>query len=96
MIQMKYPDKKELCLPLLSKEEFTELDVISISNLLNDNQSLSRNKFNQTHKSYSKKAIHEILNYQKEFGLSDFATAIHFKMSRNTLKKWKDLGIYKG
>jgi len=93
MIQMKYPDKKELCLPLLSKEVFTEFDVINISNLLNDKQSVSRNKFNQTHKSYSKKTVDEILHYQKEYGLNDTATANHFKMSRNTLKKWKDLGV---
>ena len=93
MIQMKYPDKKEVCLPLLAKKEFTAFDVISISNLLSERESVSRTKFNQNRKTYSVAAIQEILNYQKEYGLNDSETARHFKMSTTTLKKWKDLGI---
>ena len=78
-------------MPLVAKDELSEFDVIRISDLLSERKSIDRTKFNQAHKSYTVDAIFEILNYQKEYQLNNSQTARHFKMSRNTLKKWKDL-----
>lgn len=58
-----------------------------------NHQNKYTNKFNQRRKSYSHKSIQKILQYQKDNKLNNAETARHFKMSRNTLKKWKDMGL---
>lgn len=48
-------------------------------------------KVNKSHRAYSKEAIYKILEYQKKNCLNNTQLAKHFKLSRNTVTKWKIL-----
>jgi len=87
IITMKYPGKESECKKLLSKDTLTVFDIIELNKKifgedLNDS-------INQRHKSYTKKDIFQILEYQKKNRLNNSETARHFNLSRNTLAQWK-------
>jgi hypothetical protein len=44
---------------------------------------------NQRLRSYDEESIVEILRYQKKNNLSNLQVSNHFKISRNTITKWK-------
>ncbi len=91
MINLKYPDKKEICNHLLSKKALSTLDIIEISNILFNKNSTENTRFNQMHRSYNKSTIFHILEYQKQHNLNNSQLARHFKISRNTITKWKNI-----
>jgi hypothetical protein len=88
LIEQKYPDREVSCKALLKKDVLSSLDVIKLNNLLFSN---GLHRFNQKLRSYDESAILEILQYQKINKLSNTTVASHFKLSRNTLTKWKRL-----
>lgn len=89
IIKMKHPDKKEECKDLLAKKELSMLDIIEL------NQTIFANKenfdFNQKHRFYNKKSILEMLDHQKKYHLNNTQLAAHFKISKNSVTKWKKL-----
>lgn len=87
LIEQKYPEKAEKCKSLLEKNDFSVLDVIKINRLLLDDKNYD--DYNQKYRSYNKSAILEMLWYQKEHNLNNTQLASHFKLSRNTVAKWK-------
>ncbi|MFS4429104.1 helix-turn-helix domain-containing protein [Chryseobacterium sp. S90] len=89
MIQKKYPHKKEECRIILEKNKLTTLDIIKLNNIISDAQDCAVFRSNQKHKSYDTETIIKILEYQKKNKITNYQTAIDFKMSRNTLTKWK-------
>lgn len=91
IIARKYPQKKKLCEPLLSKGELSFLDVIHINKLIFYTMDKEAGDFNQKHRSYNRLAILEILEYQKKNRLNNVQLANHFKLSRNTVAKWKKM-----
>ncbi|WP_126652110.1 helix-turn-helix domain-containing protein [Chryseobacterium aureum] len=86
MVLAKYPNKIEVCGNILNKESMSILDVITLNRILfeTDNEIA-----NQKLRSYDKRTVMEILNYQKKNKLNNIQTAMHFKLSRNTITKWK-------
>ncbi len=46
---------------------------------------------NQQLRSYDKRTIEKILKYQKKYNLSNSRISLEFKMSRNTIAKWKKI-----
>lgn len=86
MVLAKYPDKIEECSNILNKESMSILDVIKLNRLLfeTDNEIA-----NQKLKSYDKRTVLEILNYQKKNKMNNIQTAVHFNLSRNTITRWK-------
>ena len=90
IINIKYPDKKELCSNLLSKSKLSTLDIIEISRILFTINSEENLGFNQRHRSYDKSTIFQILEYQRENKLNNTQLAKHFNLSRNTVTKWKN------
>jgi DNA-binding transcriptional regulator YiaG len=91
IISMKYPEKKEICNSLLSKNNLSTLDIIEISRILFNTTSKENFSFNQKHRSYDKSAIVKILEYQKKNKLNNSELARYFNLSRNTVTKWKNL-----
>lgn len=90
LIINKFPDKKVVCEALLAKKELSHLDVIELNQIIfREKEDFSNSK----HKSYNKSSIMNILNYQKMKGLNNTQTALHFKLSRNSVSKWKKLFI---
>ncbi|MBL3547296.1 helix-turn-helix domain-containing protein [Chryseobacterium sp. KMC2] len=89
ILEEKFPEKKESCMSLLNKKEISQLDVMALKKKIFGNTDPSKDNLSQKHRAYNKKDILEILSYQKENRLSIVQTASHFKMSRNTISKWK-------
>ncbi|MCS4304925.1 helix-turn-helix domain-containing protein [Chryseobacterium sp. BIGb0232] len=89
IINIKYPEKEEMCRIFLSKENLSVLDVIQINKVLFNTNSSDNTQFNQRHRSYDVSAISHILDYQKKYQLNNSQLAKHFKLSRNTITKWK-------
>lgn len=89
IINSKYPEKKEICKHFMEKKELSALDVIKINELIFSGIGFSCEKVNHKFRSYDGSSILEILNYQKKYNLNNTETALHFKLSRNTIAKWK-------
>lgn len=92
IIEEQYPDKKN---DLLIKNKIerisTVIDVIAINQLIFGDQHFLMGCDNQKLKSYDKNSMIKILDYQKRNKLSNTKVADHFKMSRNTISKWKKI-----
>lgn len=93
LIEQKYPHKKATCTVILEKEQLTFLDVIELNELIFETVSKKTLEMNQKYRSYDKDTIIDILNYQKKNGLNNTQLSNHFKLSRNTVTKWKSLFI---
>lgn len=89
ILDIKYPSKKEKCLSILSKKKLSFLDVIALNNIIFQLGNNDKDAINHKHRSYDKSAIFEILDYQKKYQYSNTQLADHFKLSRNTITKWK-------
>lgn len=88
IIQEKFPDKKEECHTILSKNRISVMDIITINKIIFGTNKES-DSFNQKHRAYSKHDIMKILDYQQKNKLNNSQLAIHFSLSRNTIAKWK-------
>ncbi|WBV54114.1 helix-turn-helix domain-containing protein [Chryseobacterium gambrini] len=90
MIEMKYPKQKnEKCMSILQKKRLSVLDIIELNKLIIGYNNKEVNSFNQKHRSYDVDTILEILRYQRENNLNNTQLANYFKLSRNTVSKWK-------
>ena len=92
MIRDKYPDKENLLKQFLKKESWTTLDVIEVNDLL---FGLDKNKNSvrraMKHRAYDEESVKQILEYQKKNKLNNTQLANKYNLSRNTVKKWKDI-----
>lgn len=91
VITMKYPGKEKECSTLLSKKNLSVRDIVELNEMIfgpSDKQSALDN---QRHRSYSRSDILQMLDYQKKHKLNNSQLAKHFKLSRNTVAKWKKM-----
>ncbi|MDQ0064389.1 helix-turn-helix domain-containing protein [Chryseobacterium lathyri] len=88
IIIKKFPQKK-YCLQLLQKKSLSVVDIMELNGKIFGIPDKETFIANQKHRSYNKTDIFEILNYQKENKLNNNQLAIKFKLSRNTVTKWK-------
>ncbi|GEN74145.1 helix-turn-helix domain-containing protein [Chryseobacterium lathyri] len=88
IIEQKFPDKNDEYVSILNKEKFSVMEIIEINKMIfgTNEQNLT---FNQKQHSYSKSDILKILDFQKKNRLNNTKLAMHFKLSRNTVAKWK-------
>lgn len=93
MINMNFPDKLEVCGYILEKSKITSMDIINIQEKLFGTQNNFTEQSNQRFRSYDKSTIVTILDYQKEHRMNNSDLARHFKLSRNTVSKWKKLFV---
>jgi len=84
-----YPDELSLYQDILNKEQLSFFDISKLNRLIFLDKNRSNSKVNQKFKSYQEKDILFILDYQKINKLNNTQLAIHFKLSRNTVAKWK-------
>jgi len=94
LLDRKYPEKKQACESILNKTIIESLDVIRLNELIFNKNNKDLLKKNQSFKSYDKDTVINILKYQKENGLNNIQLASHFKLSRNTVAKWKKEQIF--
>lgn len=88
IITKKFLHKKEECETLLSKETLSVLDIIKLNQKIFGMDKESE-EINQRYRSYNKSDIDKMLDYQKKNKLNNTELAKHFKLSRNTVAKWK-------
>ncbi|ANF49118.1 transposase [Chryseobacterium glaciei] len=93
IITKKFPEKITECRSILDKKALSVLDVIELNRKIFGNSDKSTQIFNQKERSYNESAILKILDYQKKNKLNNSQLALHFKMSRNTISKWKKIFI---
>lgn len=91
ILNTRFPHKKNACKSLLNKDVLSHLDVIELNTIIFGEVTSESWKFNKRHRSYNQHTIIEILQYQKENKLSNSQLASHFKLSRNTVARWKKL-----
>ena len=87
ILDKKFPHKKEKCQILLKKKNLSAMDIIE----LNNNIFNTPDRENQKYRSYSKSDILKILDYQKKHKLNNSQLSKHFKLSRNSVTKWKKM-----
>ncbi|MET3037668.1 helix-turn-helix domain-containing protein [Chryseobacterium sp. NRRL B-14859] len=90
LIHKRFPEKSHL-LALLDKKELTALDIIDIDNRLSPLVQIDNPKF----RSYDKKTILKILDYQKKNRYSNIEIEREFGISRNTISKWRKMFLMK-
>ena len=91
IIKKKFPEKIDSFQHFFEKEEFSVLDVITLNSLIFDENKSESTKKNQKYRSYDKATILEILEYQKEHHLNNSQLAAKFRLSRNTVAKWRSV-----
>ncbi|WP_121486243.1 helix-turn-helix domain-containing protein [Chryseobacterium sp. 7] len=89
MIRMKYPDKEILCNSILKKNHLGSLDIMRINDILTGRNDISKIMDDPKLRSYDRKTILKILDYQKQNKLTNSQLALHFRTSRNTITNWK-------
>lgn len=89
IIQKNFPDKLHQTKKLL-KKKMDVLDIIKVSEILNTKNSAA----NQRHKSYDLDSILKILEIQKKNNYTNTVIAEKFKISRNTIAKWRKIYNY--
>lgn len=89
MISTKYPEKTDICQDTLDKQTISAMDIIHLHNLLFKGKDEETFNFNQKLKSYDYETIGSILDYQRKHNLNNTQLAKHFKLSRNTVARWK-------
>lgn len=88
IINIKHPEKTTVCSSILNKIELSTLDILELNKLIFDTENIS---VNQKHRSFNEATILQILDYQKKNNLNNSQLAHHFRLSRNTVTKWKKL-----
>lgn len=83
----KYPHKYDLCEYLLSKNELLALDILKLNTIIFGTSEKSSSQY----RSYKRTDILKILDYQKTHQLNNTQLALHFKLSRNTVSKWRKI-----
>ncbi|MCW3162434.1 helix-turn-helix domain-containing protein [Chryseobacterium oryctis] len=90
IIAKKFPHKWQSCKSILEKETLTSVDIIKINEKIFDG--IQTNSVdNQRLRAYSKEDILKILEYQTKNRLNKSQLAAHFRLSRNTITKWRRL-----
>ncbi len=87
ILTLRSPEKMHSCEKILLKEPLTSMDIIEINKRIFGTEDYYQT--NQKHKFYDKSDILKILDYQKKNKMNNTQLANHFKMSRNTIAKWK-------
>ncbi|WP_117590729.1 helix-turn-helix domain-containing protein [Chryseobacterium sp. FH2] len=87
ILTKKFPGKINECQSILSKEELSVLDIIQLNERIFGCHEISAD--NQRLRSYDNQSISKILEYQKKYDLNNTQLSIHFKLSRNTIARWK-------
>lgn len=91
ILDTRFSDKREHCQHLLDKPNLSVKDVIEINNRIFGISTSDSERFTQKRKAYKQSDIFEILDYQKMNKLNNSQLALHFKLSRNTVAKWRKM-----
>ncbi|WP_223559482.1 helix-turn-helix domain-containing protein [Chryseobacterium lathyri] len=91
ILTKKFPHKRKECEVLLNMDSLSFLHIIQLNTIIFGTSDNQTENFNQKHRSYRKSDILKILEYQKKYNLNNIQLANHFKLSRNSVTKWKKM-----
>ncbi|MCY1663501.1 helix-turn-helix domain-containing protein [Chryseobacterium sp. SL1] len=91
ILEKKFPEKLKECASLLNKDQLSILDVIDLNQKIFGRTDKQTFLFNQRLRSYDKLTILKILEYQVVNNLNNSELAKHFKLSRNTITRWRKI-----
>lgn len=94
ILNKKYPEKIPLCETILNKKKIESIDVIRLNELIFKTKKSDVFSKNQSFRSYDEQTVLRILKYQKDHGLNNVQLASYFKLSRNTVAKWKKEHVF--
>ena len=86
--------KKQKCEHLLNKKDLSVMEILMLNKII-FNTDKSSEETNQKLRSYQESDILQILDYQKEQKCNNTQLANHFRISKNTVTKWKRLFLTK-
>lgn len=90
ILEEKFPEKLSDAAIRHKLETFhSAYDILKFNQLIFGETEYTVERKNQRLRSYDKESILKILNYQKRNGLTNLQVSHHFKISRNTIAKWK-------
>lgn len=89
IIDKKFPEKKELYSKIVQKQSLSMLDILRINDFIFNTKEGEKDIYNQKLRSYDEDTVLYILDFQKKNYLTNTQLANHFKLSRNTVAKWK-------
>lgn len=89
MINMKYQDKMKDCENILNKSNISSMDVIALQERIFGKNIDSRERENGKFRAYGDGDIYRILWYQKNNNMNNTQVANFFRISRNSIAKWK-------
>ncbi|MGX5685493.1 helix-turn-helix domain-containing protein [Chryseobacterium cucumeris] len=89
IIVKEFPEKRDSCQRLLQKESLSVMDIMKLNEKIFGIPDKETFAASQKHRSFMKKDILKMLDYQKKNKLNNTQFAIHFKLSPNTVTKWK-------
>ncbi|MCJ7934259.1 MAG: helix-turn-helix domain-containing protein [Chryseobacterium sp.] len=90
ILQEKYPEK--LLDPAVKhklEKLYSAVDILNFNRQIFGKPEYAVEFNNQRLRSYDKKSVLKILTYQKKNSLTNVQVSNHFKISRNTIAKWK-------
>lgn len=92
IIKEKYPHKiNDLKIKSKIDNINNVLDILALNEFIFEDTDQNIEIENQKLRSYDENSILKILLYQKSHNLNNTEVSNHFKMSRNTLTKWKKI-----
>ncbi|MDN4011907.1 helix-turn-helix domain-containing protein [Chryseobacterium gambrini] len=91
ILEMRYRNKKDKCEALLNKPRLSVMDILELEKRIFDEKEITDEKENKKFRAYDDEAILQILRYQKNNNMNNNDTAAYFKVSRNSVAKWKRL-----
>ncbi|MDN3707903.1 helix-turn-helix domain-containing protein [Myroides ceti] len=94
LIKDMFPDKSNELLLLVTKKIENSLDVIELNEQLFKKNNREKMEYNQRLKAYDVESIKAILKYQEDNFLTNSELASLFRLSRNTVTKWKKMTFH--
>jgi len=89
ILDKQYPEKTSECQRLLTKRHLSVIDILELNKIIFG----KAEKVNQKYRSYNRYDILQILDYQKKNKLNNTQLACHFRLSRNSVARWKKMFI---
>lgn len=89
LIEKRFPERMHEFVEMLNKENFTFFEIIKLNDLLFGKKNKNQETQEQRYRAYDKQTILRIFRYQKQHMLNDRELALHFKLSKNTIARWK-------
>ncbi|RLJ30986.1 hypothetical protein CLU97_0387 [Chryseobacterium sp. 7] len=92
ILEEKFPEKLiDAAIRLKLETLHSAFDILKFNQLIFGEPEYTVGFNNQRLRSYDKESILKILKYQKQNGLNNLQLGKQFKISRNTIAKWKTI-----